>query len=98
MTKQIGVEQYVSLVHQQEHISIRIKPRRFQCTNRSRQGIVGNCNLYWRMVLCIVDEVLFGYTLVNTQHGNTVFTINGLVLDQCHVRHGDNGWNRVAYG
>lgn len=48
------------------------------------------------MARCIVDDVLFGYTLVNAQHGNIILTVNGLVLDQCNVRHGDNGWNGVA--
>ena len=48
------------------------------------------------MVLCIVDDVLLGYTLVNAQHGNIIFAVDGLVLYQCHVRHGDNGWNGVA--
>ena len=50
------------------------------------------------MALCIVDDVLLGYTLVNPQHGNIILAVNGLVLNQCHVRHGDNGWNVVADG
>lgn len=50
------------------------------------------------MVLCIVDNVLLLDALVNAQHGNIIFAINGLVLYQGHVRHGDNGWNGVADG
>lgn len=50
------------------------------------------------MVLCIVDNVLLLDALVNTQHGNIIFAVNGLVLYQCHIRHGDNGWNIVADG
>lgn len=48
------------------------------------------------MALCIVDYVLLSNTLVNAQHGNIIFAVNGLVLYQCHVRHGDNGWNGVT--
>ena len=48
------------------------------------------------MALCIVDNLLFCYALVNAQHGNSILAINGLVLYQCHVRHGDNGWNGVT--
>ena len=48
------------------------------------------------MVLCIVDNVLLLDALVNAQHGNIILAVNGLVLYQCHVRHGDNGWNGVA--
>ena len=48
------------------------------------------------MVLCIVDNVLFGNTLVNAQHGNIILAVDGLVLYQGHVRHGNNGWNGVA--
>lgn len=50
------------------------------------------------MVLCIVDNVLLLDALVNAQHGNIIFAVDGLVLYQCHVRHGDNGWNGVADG
>ena len=50
------------------------------------------------MALCIVDDVLFGDTFVNAQHGNIIFAVDSLVLYQCHVRHGDNGWNKVADG
>ena len=48
------------------------------------------------MVLCIVDDVLLLDTLVNAQHGNIILAVNGLVLDQRHVRYGDNGWNGIA--
>ena len=48
------------------------------------------------MALCIVDNLLLSNTLVNAQHGNIVLAVNGLVLDQRHVRHGDNGWNGIA--
>ena len=47
------------------------------------------------MVLCIVDNVLRSNTLVNAQYRNIIFEEDGLVLYQCHVRHGDNGWNGV---
>ena len=50
------------------------------------------------MALCIVDNLLLSNTLVNAQHGNIVLAVNGLVLDQRHVRHGYNGWNVVADG
>ena len=50
------------------------------------------------MVLGIVDNLLFCYALVNTQHGNIILAVDGLVLYQGHVRHGDNGWNGVADG
>ena len=48
------------------------------------------------MVLCIVDDVLLLDALVNAQYGNIILAVDGLVLYQCHVRHGDNGWNGVA--
>lgn len=48
------------------------------------------------MALCIVDDVLLLDALVNAQHGNIILAVDGLVLYQCHVRHGDNGWNGVA--
>ena len=48
------------------------------------------------MVLCIVDDVLLLDALVNAQHGNIILAVDSLVLYQCHVRHGDNGWNIVA--
>lgn len=50
------------------------------------------------MVLCIVDNVLLGDTLVNAQHGNIILAVDGLVLYQWHVRHGYNGWNGIADG
>lgn len=50
------------------------------------------------MVLCIVDDVLLLDALVNAQHGNIILAVDGLVLYQCHVRHGDNGGNGVADG
>ena len=50
------------------------------------------------MVLCIVDNVLRSNTLVNAQYRNIIFAVDGLVLYQCHVRHGDNGWNGVRDG
>ena len=50
------------------------------------------------MALGIVDNVLLLDTLVNAQHGNIILAVDGLVLHQCHVRHGDNGWNGVADG
>ena len=50
------------------------------------------------MVLCIVDDVLLLDTLANAQHGNIVLAVDGLVLNQCHVRHGYNGWNGIADG
>ena len=48
------------------------------------------------MALCVVDDLLLGDTLVNAQYGNIILTVNGLVLNQCHVRHGDNGGDGVA--
>ena len=50
------------------------------------------------MILCIVDNLLFCYTLVNSQDRNIVLAVNGLVLDQRHIRHGYNGWNGIADG
>ena len=50
------------------------------------------------MALCIVNDVLLSNTLVNAQHGNIILAVDSLVLYQCHVRHGDNGWNGVADG
>lgn len=44
MTEQIGVEQYVSFIHQQESIFIRVYADTLQCFNSSWQGIV--CNSY----------------------------------------------------
>ena len=98
MAKRIGVEQYVSFIHQQESIFIRVYADTLQCLNGSWQGIVCNGYLQWRMVLCIVDNVLLLDALVNTQHGNIILAVDGLVLYQCHVRHGDNGRNGVADG
>ena len=95
MTERIGVEQYVSFIHQQESIFIRVYADTLQCFNSSWQGIVCNGYLQWRMVLCIVDNVLRSNTLVNAQYRNIIFAVDGLVLYQCHVRHGDNGWNGV---
>ena len=48
------------------------------------------------MVLCLVDDVLLLDALVNALHGNIIFAVDGLVLYQCHIRHGDNGWDIVA--
>ncbi len=48
------------------------------------------------MALGIVDDLLLGNTLVNAQHGNIILAVNGLILYQGHVRHGDNGWNGVT--
>lgn len=50
------------------------------------------------MALCIVDDVLLLDALVNAQHGNNILAVDGLVLYQCHVRHGYNGWNGVVDG
>ena len=50
------------------------------------------------MALCIVDDVLLLDALVNAQHGNSILAVDGLVLYQCHVRHGDNSWNGVMDG
>ena len=44
MTERIGVEQYVSFIHQQESIFIRVYADTLQCLNGSRQGIIGNSN------------------------------------------------------
>lgn len=80
MAKRIGVEQYVSFIHQQESIFIRVYADTLQCLNGSWQGIVCNGYLQWRMVLCIVDNVLLLDALVNTQHGNIILAVDGLVL------------------
>ena len=69
MTERIGVEQYVSFIHQQESIFIRFYADTLQCLNGSWHGIVGNGDLQWRMALCIGDDLLFCYALVNAQHG-----------------------------
>ena len=50
------------------------------------------------MVLCIVDDVLLLDALVNAQHGNIILAVDGLVLYQCHIRHGDNSWDIVTDG
>ena len=44
MAKRIGVEQYVSFIHQQESIFIRVYADTLQCLNGSWHGIV--CNSY----------------------------------------------------
>ena len=50
------------------------------------------------MALCIVDDILLLDAFVNAQHGNIILAVDGLVLYQCHVRHGDKGRNIVADG
>lgn len=98
MAERIGVEQYMSFVHQKEQIIIRIKPRCLQCLNGTRQGIVGDAYLQGRMGTGIVDDLLFGYSLVNAQDGNVVLAVNALVLHQGHIGHGNNSRNGVADG
>lgn len=41
-------------------------------------------------------DVPLGNVFVHAQHLYIVGAADGLVLHQCHVRHGDNGWNGVA--
>lgn len=42
-------------------------------------------------------DVPLGNVFVHAQHLYIVGAADGLVLHQCHVRHSDKGWNRVAY-
>ncbi len=98
MAERIGVEQYVSFIHQQESIFIRLYANILQCLNGSWQGIVCNGYLYERVALRVFHNILFLDSLVNAQHGNIVLSVDGLVLDQRHIRHGNKGRNRIADG